>query len=334
MQRLSILQVLLYIDFKIVEKNNSKKESKILGIRLSALMEIFFFFLISYFIAYLFGLQYNYFDVSPHPYWIIVILISAQYGTLEGLLAAFFSTVFLLLGPLPKQNLFVEPSFYFFDIAKSPLLWFVTAVILGELRMKHIRERNRLREEVLKASEKESKIAEAYEALKKVKELLEMRVATEVKTTQMVMHAFHQLQMNDQEHILNGASELVKILLAPEKFSLFFLEAGKLKMTASFGWALDEDHYKENFDNETPLFQNIVVRKTVVSFPTSDVTILGKEGIIAVPIIASNTGQVFGMIKIESIPLSKVRTTSIETLRNIGEWVGEALFIFSSQDKK
>ncbi len=79
-----------------------KPPKKFIGIRTSAWVEIFAFFIILTFISYLSSLPFNFFNVSPHPFWIVVVLMAAQYGTLEGLLAAFIATLFLSLGPLRK----------------------------------------------------------------------------------------------------------------------------------------------------------------------------------------------------------------------------------------
>ncbi|MDE3047514.1 MAG: hypothetical protein KGI83_04110, partial [Verrucomicrobiota bacterium] len=129
-----------------------------LRLRLYACLEIGIFFLVLFGIAYCFDLPYNYYDFTLHPFWIIVILMAAQYGTNEGLLAAAVSAVILLAGKHPPHNYLLDSFDYLFALIKLPLLWFVTAVVLGELRFKHIREYQTVKAVAAAAERREQEI--------------------------------------------------------------------------------------------------------------------------------------------------------------------------------
>ncbi len=300
-----------------------KKERYLFGIRIAALVEIACFFIICLLIAYLVGIDFNFFSVSPHPFWIVVILISAQYGTLAGLLAAFVATIVYLAGPLPKQNILQEWSEYFFVIAKLPLLWFVSAIILGELRMKHIRERDHLRVIAYETEEREKKLAESYESLKRIKERLETRVAAEIPTNLIILDSIKKLEESEKKDIIPRAFNLIKVLIAPEKFSIFFRDSDGLKLEATEGWGTEE-RYAKNFVSTTPLYREIVERKRVLSLMNRDADTLVTEGMLATPILSSPSSEVIGMIKIEQIPFQQVKLGTIESLRLIGVSIGKA----------
>lgn len=294
-----------------------------LGLRVSAWVEIFCFFIITTLIAFFAGISFNFFGVCPHPFWILVLLISAQYGTVEGIVAAIVSSLVLLAGPLPLRSILQDRSEYFLSLTASPLEWFVAAVILGELRMKHIRERNTLIDAALEAKEREQKIADAYQALKKLKERLEMRVASEMQTTLSVINGFKDLEAKGKEGIIKGAAELTKSLVAPEKFSIFLLEPDGLKCVYKNNWK-EDDPYVNEFPPASLLYQEIVEKRRLVSVQGSDPRILNDQGVLAVPLMSTKTRQVFGMIKLEEIPFLRLRTTAIESLHSIGDWVGSA----------
>ncbi len=297
--------------------------SSFLGIRVSALVEIACFFIILTLIGFISG-ETNLYSVSPHPYWILIIFISAQYGTLAGLLSAIIATILYFSGPLPFQNITQEWHAYFFSLGKLPMLWIVTAFLLGELRMKHIRERDRLKDIANKARERESKLAESYQALKKIKERLEMRIASETQTTLMVITAFKELENQGKEGAIKGASELTKILVAPEKFSIYLLNpTNELKKVFTNGWNHAEK-YSETFDPNSLLYQEIISKKKVISILSADSEVLGSEGVLAAPLVNPTSKHVVGMIKIEQIPFQRLTTSTIESLSKIGEWVGKA----------
>lgn len=299
------------------------QETRFFGLRVSAIVEIILFFLILFLIALLNNVDFNFFKASPHPYWILVILISAQYGILEGLLAAAVSTIMLMLGPLPERSALEDKFEYFFILSKTPLQWFIAALILGELRMKHIRERDSLREIAKTAEEKEKKVAESYNALKKIKERLELRVVSETQTALMAIAAFKKLEESTKESVISGTCDLIKMLIAPEKFSIYLLEAGQLKQIFFEGWE-PGDTFADSFGPDSSLYREIIDRKEVVSIYGIGAPALGKEGLLAGPIVSSDSEQAFGMLKIEQIPFLRLRTTAIETLQLIGELVGRA----------
>ena len=87
----------------------------------------------------------GYWSWQPHPFWILVVFVATQYGSREGLMAAGFSAVALFAGHVPEQRLSQDLYAWLFELARLPLMWAVSAVLLGELRMRQIRERDNLR---------------------------------------------------------------------------------------------------------------------------------------------------------------------------------------------
>ena len=303
-----------------------------LGIRLSALIEIGCFFLVLFLLSFFLGIGFNYFNVCPHPFWILIILIAAQYGTIEALIAAVVSTLVLIAGQTPERDVFQEHFEYVFLLAKTPIQWFIAAVILGELRMRHIRERDALREIVLKSEEDKAKIAEAYEGLKKIKESLELHAATDYKTALAVLSSFKKLENLNENELIKGTLELVKTLVNPDLFSLYLMKDNSLKYMARWG-ERTENHYARSFGPETALFQAIVKSKELV-FVHSHAKILEYEGVAAVPIIDVKKDIVYGMIKIEKIPFIFLKPVNLNELQKIGELVGIAYSNFFSNQEK
>lgn len=304
------------------EINPYTPSKKFLGFHVLALVETLCFFLFLFGLALLSGTALNYFSICPHPFWIIVVLIASQYGTLEALFAATISSLILFLGQSPERDVFQESFEYFFQIAKTPILWFISAVILGELRMRHIRERNHLREVAIKAEENQAEVAKAYIGLKTIKEALEIQVATESKTALAVIASFKEIEKLNKEGLIKGTLDLVKALVNPAKCSIYFVVGNALEFSASYGWHLNESYTKQ-FHSDHPLFKAIIHSKILV-FIHNHHNFLGKDGLAAVPIIDQSKGIVFGMIKIEQISFIKLKPVNLKILQHIGELVGKA----------
>lgn len=85
-------------------KAEEQAPRELFGLRATALIEMAIFFAVAL------GLDALVFDgdrfreVAPHPFWALVILVSLQYGTNEGLLAAIFSSAALLVGNIPRSR--------------------------------------------------------------------------------------------------------------------------------------------------------------------------------------------------------------------------------------
>jgi len=300
-----------------------KTPARFLNLRVSAYWEILAFFVFMGLLAFLCGTSFNYFTVSPHPFWIVVILMAVQYGTNEALLATCVATLVLFLGPLPPRTILEQKYEYFFLLAKTPLLWFVFAVALGELRMKHLREKTQLQQKVVQAKEKEKQMAEAYLSLKRIKEHLELHVASEMQTVLVGIQAIKELKENNKQSVIKGACDLISTIITPEKFSIYLLENHELVQVANQGWE-EKELYAKIFSSNDRLFQEVIEKRKIVSIHTSATEILGKEGVLAVPITSKETKEVLGMIKIEQVPFVRLKTSMVESVRIIGEWVGES----------
>lgn len=296
----------------------------ILGIRRSALVEIVVFLGVTLLIDFICLDGSRYIHVQPHPFWIIILLVCTQYGTSEGLLAAFLSSVALLAWNLPEIQL--EQTIYDYLLAtiREPLMWLSAAVVLGEIRMRHIKERNELIESLDIAREHENAISDAYTSLKRMKEKLETHMAGELRSSVNAYNAMKSLGTLNPSRTLLGMEEVVKAVMDPEKFSIYSLGPEGLESAICVGWK-EEEVYSRRFANNSTLYKEIVGRQSMLCcINDNEAKILGTEGLIAAPLIDADTGNVFGMLKIEDIGFSKLTLSNVESFRILCEVTGLA----------
>jgi hypothetical protein len=307
-----------------MEDNIQDKEHRIAGLRTSAVIEILLFFVIML-VADMMGMDgHRFWSIEPHPYWIVVLLMAAQYGTAEGLLAVIVSTVALLAGNLPAQTMDQDWYAYLFFVSLRPILWVVAAVSIGELRNRHIRERDRLRSELALAHEREEKITESYEWVRDHKQKLELRIAGQFKSSIDTYHAAKAIEKLDPQDVLNGVQELVRAILNPEKFSIYLLSPQGLDTTILHGWDVKDD-YKREFGTTSKIYREIVGNKQVLCAANDEhERVLAGEGVLAGPLVNTETGEIIGMLKIEKMSFSDLNLATIEAFRAICEWVGMA----------
>src|ERR671914_154396 len=195
---------------------------RIARLRVSALVEIAIFLAFMLLLDYAASDGTRFWDVSPHPYWIIVLLVAVQYGTPEGLTTALTASL-MLLTKIPAQDVTQDMYAYLLSIAANPLMWLVAAVVLGELRREH------LRQELAQARAREEKIAQSYEWVKEIKEKMELRIAGQLRSQIAAYHAAKAMESLSPQEAVQGLEELVKAVMNPEKFSVFLLEKSGLE---------------------------------------------------------------------------------------------------------
>src|SRR5688500_1753250 len=67
--------------------------SSVLGIRFSAIVETVAFLGIAVLLDYFYFSGNRFWSLEPHPFWLLVALVSVQYGTNEGVFAAAASSI-------------------------------------------------------------------------------------------------------------------------------------------------------------------------------------------------------------------------------------------------
>jgi len=291
--------------------------------RRSALVETLVFLSVAVFLNVLFGDGTRFIDVNPHPFWIIVLLVIVQYGQREAVFAALLATAFLLVGNLPEQSLTETMYDYYFRIFLQPLLWIVSALLLGSLRSRQLRERETLFERLWKSEEAAHILGANYLALKKAKERLELRLAEE-KRSVLTVYRMATTLAETEIPLAEQVGRLVETALHPRKFSFFLCEDSALTLEKSFGWK-SGDAYARRFAKKSSLAREFAKNKRTLSIADEEqAAILGREGIIAGPLFDRKTGVLFGLLKIEEMDFIDLGANTLETFKFVCDWIALA----------
>lgn len=297
----------------------------LLGIRVSAIVETLVFLGIALAVDHLYFGGTRYWSLEPHPFWLLVALVSVQYGTNEGVFAAAASAIVLLSGQLPAQSIDTDFYAHVLHLGARPLLWLVSAIVLGELRNRHARRELDLEQQMAESQTREHGIALAYQELKVAHEKLEISVASELRTVVSIYRAARTLQNLSLHEVMAGAVNLVSVVLGPDKFSLYTIEGGALNVGLKRGWA-PEDSYEATIWPDHPLFQTVVVGQRYVSAADAvDERVLGRQGVLAGPLFQGEGGEVVGMLKIERLRFADLNLTTIENFKVVCELLSTAL---------
>jgi len=297
----------------------------VFGLRLTAIMEIIVGLVILVLIDQLFGRGDMYWDVNPHPFWLIVVLIAAQYGANEALLAALACTVVYLMGPWPARAEGIDIFGYYYNILINPILWFTGGLLAGVFTERHLRKVVRLDHDLTESREREETITESYNYVKSRKEDLETQVAGKLTSSVQAYRAAKMIETLDPKEVLTGVQELVSAVLSPQKFSVYVLSDSVLTATIIHGWG-NGDSFRHRIDSSSALYQAVVGNQTTLCVANSDhEAILGHEGVLVGPIVEPESRRVVGMLKIEQLEFVNLNLSTIETFKALCEWIGTSI---------
>lgn len=298
---------------------------KILGIRLSAILESIILLVGMLLVDVIFFDGTRFLDVNPHPFWVVVLLLAVQYGTNEGIFAAAFASICLLLGNMPLQPEAMDRYDFLYETFINPILWFIFGWLLGELRMRHVRERNRMLKELEESNAREELISDSYNFVKGRKEALEVQVAGQLTSSIEAYRAAKAVESLDPKSVMQGIETLISSVLGPQKFSLYLFHDNKLTATILHGWH-PSDNLLQEIDSFSPLYQAVVGQQQNLIIANEDhERALDGQGIIAGPILDPDSKRVVGMLKIEQMDFISLSLNTVESFKALADWIGTAL---------
>ena len=313
-------------DVATIEMENAavKPPVKYGFLRSSALIEIALFFVGALLIDTFFFKGDRFWTINPHPFWIIVLLTSVQYGVKEGFFTALVATAVLLVGNLPPHDQAEYLFSYLYEVSFNPIFWLVAALILGELRQRQVRRYNKVAQERYESRVREENIAEKYNEMRKIKENLEFRVAGQLRTAFSAYEAARSVESVEPDDVLEGIENLIGVLLGAEQFSIYLFKNDRLVLHSAHGWANDAPYVRE-FDSSNPLYQEVLIKGRVLNLVNeADEQKLQGQGMLAGSFYDAVSGRVFGVIKVESLGFSVLNFSTIESFKVLCEWVGSA----------
>jgi hypothetical protein len=299
-------------------------QKKFLGVRISAIWETLLFLFILTLINYLFGDGSRFITYKYHPFWIIVLLTSSIYGASEGLFAALMSSIVLYYRNTPEMQ--ADQTLFDFElqIGLLPALWFIVAFVLGEIRNTLDWRLRMLSEATLHADSKAEKIAAEFTSLREQNQQLSLSLSSKEETISSAFEVFKALETIDPAQVILGLDSIVYLALRPRKFSVYAMGPSGLEAVTSEGWT-DEDNYTRRFTEASSLYNAMIRDRRLISvINRNDQKILGKEGILAAPLIDPDTNTVFGMIKIEEIEFQNLNLIRLESFKTVCELIGKS----------
>ena len=202
----------------------------------------------------------RFWGVHPHPFFFIVLLVSVQYGALEGLVSALLATATLVVGNLPEQTFSENIYDYIFHTWHQPVIWIVASVILGGFRDRYIEERKILQ----KKWDHSLRQVEIFSKACEISDIERKRLETHVSGQSSFLLSLHQTALNigavGPAQVFDNILEITQRVTKSNKCSWYVLDNAVLESNSQFGWEMDAP-YSRTFNALSPLFEQVIRHK-------------------------------------------------------------------------
>jgi polysaccharide biosynthesis protein PelD len=253
-------------------------------------------------------------SLEPSPFWLPVLLLSLQYGTVAGLVAAAAATAAYVFNGVAEQAVGENFFSYLLRIWALPILWIGVALVLGQFRLRQIAEKQVLRQDLAKRTAEANHLTGYANDLAARCRRLERELTT--RTTAPVKPVLDALaQFADPAAELSAALDSVTTTLWPgAQISVFAVTASGCAAIATSGWPATASWATEIAATH-PLHRAMVAERRPVSILfRGDEIVLSGHGMVAQPIISPDGSRVIGMFKIEKIDPALLDNGSVAQL--------------------
>ncbi len=303
-----------------------RTEKTIFGIvKLDAIVEVGIFLCVLLCLDTFLGHGDRFIGVEPHPLWIILLLILFQYSINEAFITIILMCIFLYAWNLPPQLATQSIFDYFFSLSLRPFLWLAATIVLGGLKLRNSQKTFEMQEGLNDAREKERVISDSFTKLRETNRVLELRLSEELASAIKIYKAAVTLEDLSPDNQIDGVNKIVASILNPEKFSIYITSDEGLTLSSNYAWDVN-DKYLKKFDKTSEIYKTIVGEKRILAtFNQESDFLLNNQGIIAGPLIDSDTGEVFGMLKIEKMTFQSLNLRTVQLFTLLCEWIGLTL---------
>ncbi|WP_319778979.1 GAF domain-containing protein [Maridesulfovibrio sp.] len=263
-------------------------------------------------------------SVSPHPYWIVVLLTACRYGFAGGLFSGIMAGLFLIVFrslSIPEIEL---ADFRTLAMWGKPILFGLVGVVLGEMRQIHIREYNALSEERDAFHDAFDKVKTKYDVLSEAKQELDSKILSQESTLGTLYEAAQGLRTLSIDSIYPAVLEILREFMDVDECSVYLLDGTEFRLDTALR------HGKSFVPEVVPYGESLMSvaaeQKKAVSIRDIASTESISSGIIvSAPIMADNHKHVVGVLNVEKMPFLKFTSDSVRVAGLVADWCGSSV---------
>ncbi len=255
--------------------------------------------------------------MQPHPLWIPVIAMALAYGTGAGVTAATLASAWWLV---EAQGLGGGGDYLdrLLHVSLPPLMWFVAAAVIGEVTLARTRRHDRQARKLAAARHDLARLGTAIEELTRTNRALQVRIATDERSTGHVVAAAARLAAPDEAMRRAALAELIARAAGTTDFTCYLIAPDR----GAHPWLTGTTDVRRPPALSEALVGVIANRREVLHVARRrDRTPLDTIGVAAVPLYHVDGGEMIGCLVLHSLPFAAFHAQTLAELNRIADWL-------------
>lgn len=253
--------------------------------------------------------------VQPNPLWIPVLVMALAYGTGPGIVAAAIASGLWLAHA--DDGLGRDYLDHLFHLSLQPLMWFVTAVAVGEVTIIRLARHARLERRGRVASRNVARLTKAFDALSGTNRRLQVQITTEGRTIGHVIATAARLTTLDPVERRGAIAHLIGLAARSDDFTCFRVTADEAR-----AWLRSSKSSGRRDVLPVALVERLIRRRGIVHVARrSDRAALEGVGVAAVPLTDPLDGALLGCLVLHALPFAALNASRVAELNEIALWL-------------
>lgn len=253
--------------------------------------------------------------VQPSPFWVPVLVMALAYGTGAGLCAAGIASALWLAH---THDIAARDYLdHLFHLSLPPLLWFVTAVAIGEVTILRTNRYLRLKRHGRVAQRNVARMTEAFDALSRINRRLQVQIATETASLGHVIDTATRLSSTEPAERRAAIVRLIALAARSEDFTCYRIVGDEAR-----AWLRGSQAAVRRDVLPLALIERLLRRRAVIHVARrSDRAALDGVGVAAIPLCDPMTDSLVGCLVLHALPFAALNASRVAELNEIGAWL-------------
>lgn len=268
-----------------------------------------------------------YYTVTPHPFWIGILLFGMRYGVGPALFSGAFSA-FLYLGLCwlaVERYLFEDLNFYLL-----PSLFVIVSAGVGlTVQRLHIKI-DSLKRKIFSLKEEIRPLIKEVDTLNKVNKGLEKRIVTQISSLVTLYTGTRNIHLTDPTKIYEPLLTFVAKNLEATEASIYLKHGDQLRLHGQVGWSEENIKERPSVIIGANSIAGLAAQKNAIvsirELSNSEISMGDKgDALFAGPLRKDENGETVAILAVQMLPILKFNSATMNLFSMLLSWGSHAI---------
>ena len=270
---------------------------------------------------------------QPHPYWLLILVMSAARGAVAGLVAGTVASILVILGTWQQSA--IEGFWHLVQLESftDPVLFLGVGFLVGEFRDELAMRHRKLLRKHESLMETVGQLRREHDLLTQANLEFKRRFVDDTTQFGNLLDAAVMIESSSPSDIYDLALTMVVEHCGASMSSvLVVMEEGVVDLAREAGWGDDDTRQRLDEANDSPQVRRCIEEGVRINGLSPDDAPPTSGPLVVAP-VPDSSGIVHALLCLDEIPASRFNESTASTFFGIAEWVGASLKRISRGEK-